>query len=188
MPVKKHDEGASTAEHDASPCSGEHTVGDLSAAHRRQLVRDSSIDLGVVRERGYKTIQWADREHLTRLGIRCSSTAHFPGLLLPIYRATGELISAQFKPASPVTIRGRPVKYLSPAGVNSHLDCHPRNRDRLRDTAVPLWITEGIKKGDSLASRGCCIVTLSGVFNWRSKHGTLGDWEDVPLKGRDVTV
>src|ERR1019366_9536216 len=53
---------------------------------------------------------------------------------------------------------------------------------------APLWVTEGIKKGDSLTSRGCCVVALTGVFNWRSKRATLGDWEDIPIKGREVIL
>jgi hypothetical protein len=65
---------------------------------------------------------------------------------------------------------------------------HPRNRDKIADPTVELWIIEGIKKGDSLTSRGLCVVSLTGVFNWRSQLGTLGDWEDVPLKGRSVTI
>jgi hypothetical protein len=26
------------------------------------------------------------------------------------------------------------------------------------------------------------------VFNWRSKQGSLGDWEDIPLKGRTIVI
>ncbi|NQW04765.1 MAG: DUF3854 domain-containing protein, partial [Acidobacteria bacterium] len=124
---------------------------------------------------------------LDALGILYRANS-FPGLLIPIYRATGEIISAQFKPATPLSINGRSVKYLSPRGCASHLDVHPVNRTRIRDLDTPLWITEGVKKGDALTSRGCCVVTLMGVFNWRSKLGTLGDWEDVPLKGREVVI
>ena len=40
--------------------------------------------------------------------------------------------------------------------------------------------------GDALTTAGACAVMLSGVFNWRSTHGTLGDWEDIPLRGRKV--
>jgi Domain of unknown function (DUF3854) len=53
---------------------------------------------------------------------------------------------------------------------------------------VPLWITEGVKKGDALTSRGLCVVSLAGVWNWRSTMGTLGDWEDVALKGRAIVI
>ena len=32
------------------------------------------------------------------------------------------------------------------------------------------------------------MISLTGVFNWRSHLRTLGDWEDVPLRGRTVTI
>lgn len=160
----------------------------LSEAHRRELEVGSAIDSAVIAERGYRSLEHGDREELSAFGISVNSKASFPGLLLPMFRATGEPISAQFKPARPMNIKGKPVKYLSPRGGGNHLDVHPRNRPRINDVTVPLWITEGVKKGDSLTSRGCCAVTLTGVYNWRSKFGTLGDWEDVPLKGRDVVI
>ena len=158
----------------------------MTPAHRDELTA-SAIDPTVIAERGYRTLQRADRDTLATLGIM-TRLSSFPGLLLPLYRATGEVISHQFKPAAPITIKGKAVKYLSPRGQTNRLDVHPRNHDRLRDIAIPLWITEGIKKSDSLTSRECCVVTLTGVFNWRSKLGTLGDWEDIPLKGREIIV
>src|SRR5688500_16568420 len=113
----------------------------------------------------------------------------YPALFLPMYRATGEMGSAQLKPAAPALhTSGKLMKYVSPINAPNVLDVHPRNAALVREPMVPLWITEGVKKGDSLTSRGLCVVTLSGVFNWRSKLGTLGDWEDIPLKGRQVII
>jgi hypothetical protein len=58
---------------------------------------------------------------------------------------------------------------------------------------VPLWITEGQKKADALASRGLCAVALLGVWNWKGKNdlgGTtlLADWDYVALGGREVRI
>lgn len=106
-----------------------------------------------------------------------------------MYRATGERISVQWSSEKQVRNRdGKFMKYASVRRQTSRLDVHPRNRNRIADPTVELWITEGIKKADSLTSRGACVVALTGVFNWRSRLGTLGDWEDVPLKGRKVVV
>jgi P4 family phage/plasmid primase-like protien len=166
--------------------------------HRRELLGESAVDPAVVAERGYRTIgrptanDERPREELRRLGIPTWSTSEnrfFPGLLIPLYRPGGERISAQWKPRVPVPNRdGKPMKYASAKGRPSVLDVHPRNRDRIIDPTVPLWITEGVKKADALTSRGACVVALSGVFNWRSPLGTLGDWEDVTLRGRQVIV
>ncbi len=76
-----------------------------------------------------------------------------------------------------------------PTGRSAVLDVHPHNRDRVADPTVPLWITEGVKKGDALTCRGQCVVTISGVSTTGvPRSGTLGDWEDVPLRGRKVVV
>ena len=108
----------------------------LSSAHRDEL-NGSAIDPVVVEERGYRTLQRHNRDELTALGIGARPNS-FPGLLLPIYRATGERISVQFKPAQPIAVKGRSVKYLSPRGRTNCLDVHPRNHDRIRDLTIPL--------------------------------------------------
>jgi putative DNA primase/helicase len=163
-----------------------------------ELEVESSIDLAVIAERGYESIHrptngdQRQRERLTRLQIPTWATredSYFPGLLIPMYGPTGRRVSCQWKPRRPAPNRdGKEMRYASPKGQASRLDVHPRNRDKIADPTVELWIIEGIKKGDSLTSRGLCVVSLTGVFNWRSQLGTLGDWEDVPLKGRSVTI
>ena len=85
----------------------------LNSTHRRELEQTSAIEPAVITERGYRTVERRDRDELAALGIptfALSSDERFPGLLLPMYRATGELIAAQFKPARPLTIKGKPVK------------------------------------------------------------------------------
>lgn len=177
--------------------------------HARELLVNSAIDPAVAAERGYRTISRPSRndqrprDEMVKLGIPTWAVEedwHFPALLLPQFRATGEMISYQFKPRAPVTNRdGKKMKYASVKHHTNVLDVHPRwSRDRgqedpallpyIRDVGTPLYITEGIKKADSLTSRGLCTVALSGVYNWRSTTGTLGDWEDIPLRGREVTV
>jgi putative DNA primase/helicase len=164
----------------------------------RRGLEESSIDPAVTAERGYESIHRPtngdsrQRDRLRSLGIPNWATredSYFPGLLIPMYGTTGARVSYQWKPRRPVPNRdGKEMKYASPKGQTSRLDVHPRNRDKIADPTVELWITEGIKKGDSLTSRGQCVVSLTGVFNWRTRLGTLGDWEDVPLKGRPVTI
>jgi hypothetical protein len=117
-----------------------------------------------------------------------------------MYGPTGRVVSCQWKPRTPIAHNGKPQKYASPRGKESRLDVHPRwTRLRhgvdpgqpvmdIQDPKVELWITERVKKADSLTSRGCCTIALTGVYNWRSHHGTLGDWEDVYLKGRTVVI
>lgn len=173
-------------------------VPGLLPFHLAQL-HQSAISDDAIRGRGYRSVSrptagdGSSRDMLRRLGIpgwARSDDARFPGLLIPLYRATGELIGWQYRPDVPPKDpkTGKVRKYASQAGRSSVLDVHPRNRDRIVDPKVPLWITEGVKKADSLTSQGMCAVALSGVFNWRSRLGTLGDWEDVPLRGRQVII
>jgi putative DNA primase/helicase len=193
----------------------------LSAEHRRELFRDSAIDVEVARERGYYTV---DRPNpnakggetipgiahfgsyataLQSIGFPSWATREgyfFPGLWVPGWDVRGRRFAGQWKPKSPVSNRdGKKMKYASARGSAARLDVHPRwtyDRGRedpalvpwIRDPARRLWITEGAKKADSLTSKDEVTIALSGVFNWRNAHGTLGDWEDVVIKGREVVI
>jgi P4 family phage/plasmid primase-like protien len=178
----------------------------LSDKHRTELHHDSAIDPEVVKERGYETITKPTRddhrsaELLARLRLpdwAIGTNGRYPGLLIPQYGPTGRRVSYQYKPPTPVVDDdGKTRKYASPKGMPAKVDVHPRNSrvqdgsilSRIQDSKVELWITEGVKKGDSLTSRGICAATLTGVWNWRNGLGSLGDWEEVAFKGRTVTM
>jgi hypothetical protein len=58
---------------------------------------------------------------------------------------------------------------------------------------VPLFVTEGVKKGDALVSQGLCAIALIGVWNWRGTNEfggktALADWEHVALNGRQIYI
>jgi P4 family phage/plasmid primase-like protien len=166
----------------------------VSEAHRAELAA-SVIPDAVAQARGYRTLYGSEEDlrvlkdaRIPRWAWRDDSA--FPGLWIPLHRVSGEEISAQFKPAVPQLRNPTdrvPQKYASPVGA-LHLDVPPAVSEQVRDTSRPLWITEGVKKADCLAGMGLAAVTLTGVFNWRNKQGTIGDWEDVPLRGRTVVV
>ena len=170
----------------------------LSPDHFSELIAESALNPDVVKDRGYRTLygSQSDREELSGLGFKPAQYNRdeaYPALLIPLYRATGEVIAHQLKPAAPRMLAGaegkpRAVKYENPAGGTAHIDVPPFTQERLSDTNIGLWITEGIKKVDSLVSQGRAAIGITGVFNWRRKLGTLGGWEDIPLKGRAVTV
>lgn len=170
----------------------------LSPEHYEELIIGSAIDPEAVTARGYRTLTGSgeDRDLLESLGFKpyvWNRDDAYPGLLIPMHDATGEVRGHQFKPASP-RMRPRqdkppaPVKYESPKGAELMVDVPAVTRELLAKPGQPLWITEGMKKVDSLVSRGVAAVGLTGVFNWRNAMGSLGDWEDVPIKGRPVVV
>ncbi len=83
------------------------------------------------------------------------------------------------------------MKYELPTGSGIRLDCPPRCLKTLGTPKIPLWITEGSKKADALASRGACAISVTGVWGFKGKNefgGTtfLADWEYVALKDRRV--
>jgi P4 family phage/plasmid primase-like protien len=165
----------------------------LDARHWRELTVESGIAPELVQARGYATMGEGARDALRKhysITPKALKPEHFPGLFVPMFTlGQDEGMSAQWKPATPYTNGdGKPQKYVSRAGAANVLDVNPLRAEALKDAGRRLWITEGVKKADALASRGEVVIGLTGVFNWRSKAGTLPEWEDVPLKGRELVV
>lgn len=171
----------------------------LSADHIREIIEGSAVDPGVAADRGYRTLTGtaedvADLEEIGFTNRQIGREDFFPALLIPMHNAHGEIAGYQVKPAVP---RGRvkpdgtlsPIKYETPKGKPIVLDVPPFTRRRwTEDESASIWITEGVKKVDSLVSQGMATIGLTGVYNWRNKSGTLGDWEDVPIKGRNMVI
>ena len=170
----------------------------LNAAHLREICIESAVSEDVAAARGYRTLEGtpADRDLLAGAGFKpfvWDRDDAYPGLLIPMHNAHGEQAGVQFKPAAPrerVKSNGERVaiKYESPSGAPLVVDVPEFTRGRMKDLGASLWITEGMKKTDALVSQGMATVGLTGVFNWRSRMGALGDWEDIPLKERPVVL
>jgi hypothetical protein len=156
----------------------------LSDDHKKMLLEDSGLTPDAVEARGYRTIE--KKVELKRLGFS-DSQRNTPGLLIPAHSPTGEIATYQFRPDEPrIDKDGKPVKYETPSGSRMVLDVHPFVQEMLGNPSIPLFITEGLKKGDALVSRGLCAVTLLGVWSWRgtNEHGgkvALSEWEYVAL-------
>jgi Domain of unknown function (DUF3854) len=164
----------------------------LAAQHEKMLLEESGINQKVVEARGYRTVE--TKSELKSLGFS-ERQCNKPGLLIPVYSPTGDIATYQFRPDEPrIDKKGRPVKYETLSGTRMVLDVHPFAREMLGNPAVPLFITEGIKKGDALVSHDRCTVTLLGVWSWRgtNEHGgktVLYEWDYVALNnGRRVYI
>src|SRR5215207_11150530 len=165
---------------------------ELSDKHKKMLTEGSGISEEVIAVRGFRTI--SKKVELEELGFG-RAQRNVPGLLIPAYSPTGEISTYQYRPDRPrVDKDGRVVKYETPAGSRMVLDVHPFARAMLGDPSVPLFNTEGTKKGDALVSRGLCAVALLGVWNWRGKNEkggltALAEWEHIALNGdRQVSI
>lgn len=188
MPANAHQEEESEA---TSP-NVEDTL-PLSEAHRKMLLEESAISREVVAERGYYTTETKKDLKVKGFGEAQRDTLAPKedkyGLLAPVCWPHAPTPFHVYRPNTPRIKRGKPVKYEMPSGCQMAIDSPPRCHPDLGNPSVPLWLTEGQKKGDALASRGACVVDFIGVWNWRgaNEHGgktTLAEFEDVAFNGR----
>ncbi len=143
------------------------------AAHGRQL-EESSIAPEIATERGYETVT-----SRTELLAFKKYQRRAPAFRIPLYSPDGITQSCQIRPDKPR--QGKPregkarkqIKYETPGDSNVILDVHPRMRDEVRGGTSDLWITEGVKKADSLTSRGLPTVGLIDVWNWQQRGELL---------------
>jgi hypothetical protein len=158
------------------------------------LEHESGIDPGIIEERGYSTV----RSRAELLDFQ-KYQRRAPALRIPMYSPDGATTSAQIRPDNPRKgKKGKPVKYETRGGSEVILDVHPRMRTEVRSGPGPLWITEGIKKADALASRGLPAIGLIGVWMWCVPKEEMEDsegpkvlkpcFDHVRLDGRRVNV
>src|SRR5947209_102874 len=176
--------------------------GQLSKKHLKMLREESGVSDEVIIARGYRTV--TDEKELIPLGFS-TVQRNTPGLLIPGFAPDGRNGFYSFRPDSARVIENRRkrnpdgsfkqrvIKYEIPTGSGVRLDCPPVCSEKIKVPNIPLWITEGAKKADALASRGLCAVSLHGVWGFKGKNEFGGvtwlvDWDYVALKGRDVRL
>jgi hypothetical protein len=165
-------------------------AGDNKILPQHQALLDASaISEEVARARGYWSATYSADLNGRFKGVQ----KRVPGLVIPVHNVVGELAFNQLRPDDPRELKGKPLKYETPAGARMVLDVPPATLQHLGNPKVTLWITEGIRKADSLVSAGLKAIALLGVWSWRGKneHGgllALADWHDIALNGRKVVL
>ena len=167
------------------------------------MLRASAISVEVMAARGYRTV--TDEGELAAFGF-ARGQRRTPGLLLPLWTTDGGNGLYVYRPDNPRVVEekrkgkrkdgtypNRVIRYEYPQNSGMRLDCPPGCRPALGYPKVPLWVTEGQKKADALASCGRCAVALLGIWNWKGQNQLggvtfLNDWDFVALKGRDVRI
>ncbi len=158
---------------------------ELDQRHIDELV-GSAIDPEVAKARGYRTI--TRPAELRALDFPSGQQKLAPGLLLPSHGVGGEIAGYQFKPNRPLADRdGRVRKYENRKNYPMPPDIPPTVRAKVLDRSAPLLVTEGIKKGDSAATKGLAIVVLPGVWNWMTPE-SMATFDALPLAGRPVLL
>jgi hypothetical protein len=163
---------------------------DPLAPHHREMLRASGISDAVIADRDAFTA--TKKVELAELGFAPSQQL-VPSLVLPVRAPSGDVALYQARPDQPRMRDGKVVKYETPAGARMALDVPPSVRHLLRDPRLPFFVTEGVKKGDALASQGLCAGALLGVWNFRGTNEDggkvlLADFEYVALNDRDVFI
>jgi hypothetical protein len=146
------------------------------------------ISLDVGEARGYRTIR--DRSEMPS---EFANWQRRRGLLVPTYSPDGKTRGHQLRPDRPIRRKsGDTPKYETPTGSRITLDVNPLMLEEVRRGDWDLWVTEGCKKVDALASRGEPAVGFIGVWNMATPKtkGTvpLPCWQHVRLKGRRVII
>ena len=159
----------------------------LSDSHQREL-KASDISDEVIAARGYCTI-WRRSE----VPDEFAGWQHRLGLLVPTHSPDEQTKGHQLKPNKPIPRKnGSKPKYETPTGSRITLDVNPLMLEEVRSGDGDLWITEGCKKVDALASRREPAVGFIGVWNM-AVPGTKGTaplpcWQYVRLRGRRVII
>lgn len=163
----------------------------MIAAHHRKMLAASGISDDRAKARGYETVN--DKGRLIDIGV-AQAGRRVPGLLVPQLRADGSTWGYQYRPDVPRANKdGRSIKYETPVSQSNGIDVPPGVGEKVGDPAVPLFITEGVKKADCAAEHGLCCIALPGVWSWRGKNESggktaVGDWHDIALNDRRVIL
>jgi Domain of unknown function (DUF3854) len=173
------------------PDDAEQANSVLLPHHFAQLAQGSGISDKVIAERGYRSITAPTGYAILKgYGFARVQAKNVPGLLLPLWTTDGKQTLMEYRPDAPRMGRdGKLIKYETPKDAGVRLDCPPRCQPMLADPQIPLWITEGKKKADALATHGLCVVDLAGVWNFKGKNffaavTFLADWDYIALEGR----
>ena len=167
----------------------------LSPEHQAEVEKGSGVSPELMEGR-YFTVATAEAR---TLGF--SKEQAGAGWTVRLTSPVGE-VSYQLKRDSPRLVEEdgklKAIKYETPSGRACIVDVHPANGARLLDVSEALWIVEGAKKGDCVASRGRLALVLAGVWNWGKKREEGGvkygrpellpDWNAIPLEGRRVLI
>lgn len=177
----------------------------LKPRHEKFLA-ERAVSPEVAEARGYWSLETADEFRLLGWASRGKNAPpkwlRPPGLVLPIYStldmALGDEGScyAQFRPDRPVREEnGKVRKYLNPTGTQAVLDVNPLGfgSDLWFDRDVPLFIVEGVPKGDACWSADLPAVSIQGVWNFTTQDTNhfrelLHDLRYLPVSGREVVI
>jgi hypothetical protein len=170
----------------------------LNEQHYEHL-KASALSDDIITERGYCTVESFYDWHYTTTGeypnkrTTDKNKIPFPGIGFPLYRVGKHPPAAWvLRPDQPrKDNQGHLVKYEYPRGQGNILDALPRFQEGLSDVERPIWITEGAKKADALATAygaAIAVINENGVWGWRSKGKLVEDIKHIVWEGRSIIL
>lgn len=157
------------------------------------VLRMRSITPSVAQARGYYSASTADLTDLQLQGYPLEVA--LPALAIPTWNVAKRECYQILRPDHPRTNKdGDPVKYERPPNSQSMLDVAPAMQQAISDVTVPLHITEGPIKADSLAAQGLCAADIFGCWSFRTRISgsnisvVVSDFLNIPLVGRSVYI
>ncbi len=177
----------------------------LKPRHSKFLA-ERAVAPEVAEARGYWTLEAADEFRALGWATRGRNAPpkwlRPPGLVIPAYSALdlslGEENScyAQFRPDRPARDQdGKVRKYVNPSGSQAVVDVNPAGfgSDLWFDRDVPLFIVEGVPKGDACWTADLPAVSIQGVWNFTTQDENhfrelLPDLRYLPVSGREVVI
>ena len=156
----------------------------LNIRHKKEL-EASGITLEMAIENGVRSI---DAEEARKLLKRKSEIG--PGLLFQYLSENGSFEGVcNFKPDTPLPSieEGKsPRKYVNPIGQECRFYILDPVRQKLLDSSVDVYITEGSKKVLKAVQEGYLTIGVSGVWNWFKDKSPISDFDLVAWKDRIV--
>lgn len=160
----------------------------LSDHHQHMLEVESGIHPDIIAARGYWTAYTADDCPVGFADYQMQAWM-FPALVIPQWNTVGRISAYILRPDHPR--RGKDdkvIKYEAQPGAPVGFDVPPTMRQQLADETIPLYITEGSKKADAMASRGLLCLSLNGVYGFMHHRVVVSELDEINLEGRTVRI
>ena len=153
------------------------------------LIENSAISPEVAQERGYRSAK--TRKELVELGFQ-PRQGNVPALVIPMSDVDRKRAGFFIRPDTPrKNEEEREIKYELPKGKRRMLDVPASSHAALSNTSEMLWITDGPRQADALASMGVTSIATLGYCGWhhfRTPQESLPDWDKIKLQGRTVVI
>lgn len=175
----------------------------LTPTHAQQLASSAIGDV-IIALRGYRSIAPGAAQEVRELTYGAYSkdllrhVLHQGALAFPIYQLGDPTpYTWVLRPELPRSDKdGKPIKYEWPRNTPNVFDLLPSYSSAIGDPSIPIWLTEGAKKADALASAyGGAIVpiNINGVWGWRGRNSkggkaALPDMDLIAWEGRQVVI